>query len=171
MFLKHTSHVKEALQCQFYVIKFCKLSSKIVGIALLGFTLQFLTLVDCVSSWLFLALVDLIAQWGETQELSPKTRAYEHLIASRKVVGQKEPLDSFTIMYGITSVMQLFSQSNTLWSNHLFPIKTPSGNRRVPYFNQVRIDFGNFFSWVVKARFHVSWFLRVSFHVGRFFHL
>jgi hypothetical protein len=60
---------------------------------------------------------------------------------------------------------------DTLWSNHLFPIKTPSGNRRVPYFNQVRIDFGNFFSWVVKTRFHVSWFLRVSFHVGRFFHL
>ena len=33
-------------------------------------------------------------------------------------------------------------------------------------FNQAKIDFSDYFSWVVEIRFHVSQFLRVSFHVG-----
>ena len=49
----------------------------------------------------------------------------------------------------------------------LFPIKTPPG---MSYFNQVETNIGNFFSWVVKIRLHVSQFLRVSVHVGCFTH-
>ena len=37
-------------------------------------------------------------------------------------------------------------------------------------FHQVGIDFGKFFLYVVKIRFHNSLFLRVGFHVGRFAH-